>query len=308
MKSTGEKTKIISHGNILTKSELNRWTQRKITLELENKCNSIRLKEGYQLLMRFQRISSDKSMASSNLPEWRKDFNSWAFAQRHHDEDKLTALEISCLFGFFFNELPPSFSEVFSQFPQKIQSKNLAGAALSVIMAISLGFMDFNFLKEFYQTMLFMDYPFSQKVWSEEDNFELDTLLAKGDELKTQERIKEIYNTHIEAGIAFVEKELEHKSLSFYLKWSFERFNGDGFLLNVTQAEFNDLDSIVIHCHSIFPFEVIDSEKKIDIRELVSFENKNENLYAHRLNGIFDKLKIEGATVENDEYLTITGL
>jgi hypothetical protein len=308
IKKSGKKTKVISHGSILSPSELERWTKREINLEFCYPHNLNTLEVGFSFLEELLNISKSSSEYIFQFPRWRRNFIDWILKSSEDDETSVSVFEVSGLFAFWFGDISPELKKQFYKFPEKVQSKNLASASLSIILAMVAGYSDYSFLRELYTTLLFMDYPLSQKIFSETDNAELVTLMNKSEPYRVPKKIVRIYKEYMNEGIKFLRENLQNKSLAYYLEWSFESFNGKGFLKNVNANELSDLDSIVVGCHSLFRFETIEYERSKTVLDLVRKLKGTSYDTNKRLVALLGSIESKPERDEDSEYLEIVGL
>jgi len=271
--------------------------------------------KAFALFEEFRKVSDSDELKILGLSEWRIRYLEWLSKALWRDQYEFSILDLSVLIGVFFYDLDESWEKQFLSYPQEIQAKNFAGAAMAVLLAITIGYEDMGFLKEYYKTILFMDYPFSVKTWSRSDKSELIERRARKTVSSSDPGIRKIYEDHVEAGIADLRHSLINKSLSGYLRWSFEGLDGNGFLLNITDRELSDLDAITLFCHALFPFACLDKTQKINLKETLKHSLRDEMVLSHRLKDLLqDILKEEEEEEEEEEveesssYLEIVGL
>lgn len=250
--------------------------------------------KAFALFEEFRKVSDSDELKILGLSEWRIRYLEWLSKALWRDQYEFSILDLSVLIGVFFYDLDESWEKQFLSYPQEIQAKNFAGAAMAVLLAITIGYEDMGFLKEYYKTILFMDYPFSVKTWSRSDKSELIERRARKTVSSSDPGIRKIYEDHVEAGIADLRHSLINKSLSGYLRWSFEGLDGNGFLLNITDRELSDLDAITLFCHALFPFACLDKTQKINLKETLKHSLRDEMVLSHRLKDLLqDILKEE---------------
>ncbi len=314
-KKNGEKVLLKSCGDICHSSDLERWLNKGINLETDSTLNEEWLGEGLTKLFEFVSLQSVDLVNQRAIQNWRIDFINWLYPALWEEQQSISRLDVCFLVGSVFYSLNEEQESLFLNFPIEIQRKNFLSATFGVLLAISLGYMDLKFLKEYFTILLFMDYPFCRSMWSENERTFIKqewSMPGLGQVLYEQvgTRVFNLYDQEGEQLHELFEEHITHKSLLKYLKWSFARLNGSGRLPYLKQEELSDLDILTIFLNHSFSYD--ENLKEIPqtslIRRLfqVSHDFKELNLNTRVENII--KTAFERAQELKSGYLEIVGL
>ncbi len=283
----------------------------KITFDM--KINKDWITEGLSFIEELKNLEAIQYPVPSAIQEWRKKFLGWLYPTLQQTNKSISYLDLC----FFCEQAFFSSSETlklrFIQYPLEIQRKNLIAASIGVFMAVSLGYTNYDFLKEVFTVYLFFDAPYSCEIWS---NSEKDFFLklwrgeVTSEEMEEKNLLVEEYFQQMQKAIEEIRPEFTHKRLSKYLTWSFEKVNGPGRYFNFSQQELSDLDSLSLLVYH-FDWQEKDLEEKLD-KPLINFLLDKEEYFsfffvARRLSRLL-KSSLSEVKSKDDDYWELTGL
>lgn len=315
VKRDGKKVLLKKSGDLCSRSELERWTKRDLQLEHSSALNQKWFEEGVNHLNKFFELHHNFIINQKELQDWRKDFINWLSSSCWEDQEKVSRLDICFLFGTAFYDLNEKEEEFFLSFPVEIQNRNYLVASFGILLAMVIGYTGRKFLEDYFKVLLFLDLPFASTIWSEsEKNYLIQewSVPGLGETLSSdiKKRVLSLYNFDHSEEASSLRESLEHKGLYKYLRWSFERVNGSGPLLQLHKEDLGDLDILTIfinHCFS-YDEELNRGPEQAIIREIFNRNNefKNRNL-KKRLETIV-QTSFSKAQELQDGYLQIMGL
>jgi len=257
VKRNGKKVLLKNAGSFSKKNDIQKLIDKELNLECDFRLSESFLNGFISLFVRYLEEQRSSYPHPAKIQEWRLSFLNWMAPIIWEDRESISDLDIAFAVGAVFYQVSDELENDFLSFPLEVQARNYTSAAFAVLFAMCLGYDDFNFLKDYYTTLLFMDYPFLVDMWSENEYLFLlqeRKLPGLGESLSSGVKKKVIkrYANLNSAGIEKICNEIDNKGLVNYLKWSFERVNGTGFPKGLNQREMSDLDMITIFSYQAF--------------------------------------------------------
>lgn len=314
-KSNGKKVLLKSCGDFCQSSELERWISKGLTLESDSSLNEEWLQTGLTKLFHLIEIQSVNLVDQKLILEWRIDFINWLYPTLWEEQSPTSRLDVCFMMGCVFYSLNEEKENLFLSFPQEVQRKNFLTASFATLMAIFLGYSDMAFLKEYFTILLFMDYPLCHSMWSESEKsfIKEEWLLPNVEGIVSLDLRKNIINNYKARGdqaFSYFSKEITHKSLLKYLKWSFARVNGQGTPEGLRASELSDIDILTIFLNHSFSYEenLNENPQGFLVKRLFSVDKDFKELNLNTRVENLIRVAFEKAQELKGGYLEIVGL
>jgi len=209
--------------------------------------NSNLVDEGVTLLKKITEASDDEQRFKV-----RDEFFNYLKPHFWSEEGKGNLVDFVTIFQEVFYDLSDEQEHFLENKSLVIFKRSYLCAASTTALAMCLGYVDFDFLKDLYQVNFYMDVGIekSQFTTSTMNVLEKERVFpgARNENLSDAE--KEVVEQHAFQSISKLEGEatynFNNKSIKRLIKFHHERLLGDGFPLGLNSDELSDLEKIII--------------------------------------------------------------
>ena len=315
IKNSGVKTLLNRKGDFCNIRKVISYKNKGAQIEIDSQLSEAWLLGFIDQLNKLASLEAQVNTSPSDIQKWRKEFIKIVVETLWEDGEEVSRLDVCFAVGIFFCNLDEDTERLFLSLPIEIQRKNYLTAAFGVIFGILLGYTDINILKDYFSILLFLDYPFSSSMWSEQEK---DYLIQSRKNTLNVSELNQVTKLKIEMKyLDLLEKYqndlgtiIKNKSFLKYLEYSFERFDGSGFPKGLSQNNLSDIDCMTIFLYSCFSFEEdLDEPPQEMILKKIFYQNEeNKDFYLNtRLETLFLST-IEKIQEYDDSFLKISGL
>lgn len=242
-------------------------------------------------------VSLFRNLSASEFEEekWRIRYSYLSRLKRNFlaSNSQASLLEFVLIGMKSFLNLDPKLEEVLIAYSVNQYRRSALGAMIAVSMAMTVGYLDFRFLQDIYHLFFVQDLSFAYDggnyIFSKA--LECERLENQGAQKTFQSFSQKIdsskFYKHAEISLEVFEKftsPFHQEGWEKLIGLHHEKFDGNGFQLNLNADEFSDLEAIYIYVNTMLSYEDIDFSNQNAGEYLLSIFNKqSQNNHEQRL-------------------------
>ncbi len=309
--SSGKKITLFHPGDWIRKEYLQKFLSAGKDIQIDSILNEDYCSKGLNLFDKF--LDSDEENEKS---KFRDSIIGWLCDGYWNNQEQVGLADLMFVCEqSFFNFDGEEEKKIFNASADLMKRSSIVGSLL-VSLAIVMGYLDKNLLKDLYHLSFLFDISLDENVLS------TNLINALEQERKTPqswhsslgENEVSTFKSHSELGVgkafAFYENKMSNPGLLNFIETHHERINGLGFPLGLKEGEISDLEGLIIFVNNRFPYSDMTLRHGDACSYLRVLMEKNEELDAVLTNRIKKIVtnEFENRDSEHAKYLEVSGI
>jgi hypothetical protein len=303
-RKSGQQTSILAKNLIYSKGEISYWFEKKIDLDFELQLNYDWLEQGALLIEELESFETGVEAHGKDRLNWRLKFLEWIGKSLWKDSDIINHDDVLTLMMCCYFDLDGELEEHFNNFAHEVKMRNCIVASYMIVSLVCCGYTNHVFLKDAFNTCLFLDYPYCLTMWSEREKKSMTR--ARGNKVLTEIERSQIFeknNEYKDNVIPLVKKQLVFKDTVHLLQLSFERLDGEGFPNHIDYSNLNDMELSLIFLINSFDYKASFVGQSAS-RFLYEKLKESDSFLSTRLSSLMER----GFEQEKLEFLKVSGI
>lgn len=309
--NSGKKISLFGSGDWIQKTYINKFIVANKKLEIEPEINEAYCSTGLGLFETF--LESEEEAEKIDL---REDIILWLSKGYWNSEEEVGMLDLAFVCAQSFYSFSEEEEDLLVESSAELFKRSSVTGSMLVCLAIVLGYLDRDLLRDLYHISFLFDCALDEKVLSTNLISALENERNNGDEWKhsLSEAEKRIFMAHsgqsVNLSKRFFSKRITNLGLMNFIESHHEKINGTGFPLGLREGELSDIEGLIIFVNNRLPYHGLKFEKGDSgalFRQLMERGPQLETVLTKRLKKMITN-EFENRDSEHAKYLEISGV
>lgn len=309
--SSGKKISLFHPGDWIRKDYLRKFIDAGKEIQIEPIVNDEFCSKGLMLFKKLMETEEEKEKA-----DIREEIITWLSVGFWNGEEEVGLLDLVFVCEQSFYSFTTEEEQRLFDASGDLFKRSSAVGGLLVMLAIVLGYMDKDLLRDLYHLCFLFDISLDESVLSTNliNALEHERLSPQSWHDALEDSEVDTFKTHsnegVEKAFSLYEERISNPGLLHFIETHHERVNGQGFPLGLQESEISDLEGLIIFVNNRFPYsnmEMKSGDAKAFLRILMEKSEHVEAVLTNRIKKMITN-EFENRESEHAKFLEVSGL